>query len=164
MMKAFRRLRESERRAADFKFVCAGKGWNDPAVVARAQEEGIGDAYIAPGFIDKQTAVELMNGARAFLFPSLAEGFGMPNIEAMACSCPVVTSGIFAIPEIVGDAAIVLDDPCDAEAMAAALSRACFDGGLRERLIADGLARLPLFSWEKSAEKLLAVYERLTSR
>ncbi|HCM26002.1 MAG TPA: glycosyltransferase family 1 protein [Treponema sp.] len=162
MLEAFARLRRTDPRAKDFKLVCAGKGWEGEAVRARARELGLADAYMAPGFIDRETSVALMNGARAFLFPSLAEGFGMPNLEAMACSCPVVTTRVFAIPEIVGDAAIILDDPLDADAMSGALARACFDGALRERLITAGLRRLPLFSWDESAGKLLGVYGMLT--
>jgi glycosyltransferase involved in cell wall biosynthesis len=127
MLAAFALLREREPRAASYKLVCAGTGWDGEAVKSRAAALGLTDAYIAPGFINREAAVSLMNGARAFLFPSLAEGFGMPNVEAMACSCPVVTTRIFAIPEVVGDAAVLLDDPLDAEAMAAALGRVCFD-------------------------------------
>lgn len=162
MLAAFARLRERDARSRSFSLVCAGKGWDSAEVRARAEALGFGDAFFAPGFVDQRTGVELMNGARAFLFPSLAEGFGMPNIEAMACSCPVVTSRIFAIPEIVGDAAVVLDDPKDTEAMAEALARVCFDQELRGRLVQAGQARLPLFTWEESAAKLMAVYEELT--
>ena len=163
MMEAFARLRATDERAKSYRFVCAGRGWDGEAVKAKAAEYGIADAYVAPGFIDRQTAVELMNGARAFLFPSLAEGFGMPNVEAMSCACPVVTTRIFAIPEVVGDAAVILDDPKDAAAMAAALSRTCFDDELRAALIQKGLSRLHLFSWEESARKLLDVYGALGS-
>ena len=162
MLESFARFRRADSRASAYRLVCAGKGWDGEEVRAFADKVGIADAYVAPGFIERRTAVELMNGARAFLFPSLAEGFGMPNIEAMACSCPVITSRVFAIPEIVGDAAVVLDDPKDVPAMAAALSMVCFDEDLRERLITAGLERLPLFSWEKSAEKLMTVYDELT--
>jgi glycosyltransferase involved in cell wall biosynthesis len=163
MMAAIARLRETDPRARSYRFVCAGKGWDGEEARRRAAEYGIADAYVAPGFIDRRTAVELMNGARAFLFPSLAEGFGMPNVEAMACACPVVTSRVFAIPEVVGDAAVILDDPKDAPAMAAALASACFDEALRASLIEKGRSRLHLFSWEESAGKLLDVYGALAA-
>ena len=163
MLEAFALLRERDTRAASYKLVCAGTGWDGEAVKSRVAALGLADAYIAPGFIDREAAVRLMNGARAFLFPSLAEGFGMPNVEAMACSCPVVTVRIFAIPEIVGDAAVLLDDPLDAAAMAAALGRVCFDEELRGRLVAAGRARTGLFSWKESAKKLLDLYARLAA-
>ena len=98
--------------------VLAGKGWDDPAVRGRAEELGFGDRLVTPGFVDEQTVVRLLNKAELFWFPSLSEGFGMPNVEAMNCGCPVVTSAVFAIPEVVGDAAVVLDDPKDVHGLA----------------------------------------------
>ncbi|HOX31133.1 MAG TPA: glycosyltransferase family 1 protein [Spirochaetales bacterium] len=142
--------------------VCAGGGWNGEEVLERARSLGIAELLCTPGFITERDAVELMNAARAFVFPSLAEGFGMPNVEAMACGCPVVTTPAFAVREIVGDAALVVEDPSDPVALAEALHRATTDEALRARLRERGFARLPLFSWEDSARKLIGVYERLT--
>lgn len=161
MLESFARFKTTDPRAASYSLVCAGSGWDCPEVLARADSLGIGAAYRAPGFVDRRTAVELMNGARAFLFPSLAEGFGMPNVEALSCGCPVVTSRIFAIPEIVGDGAVLLDDPLDATAMAAALARICFDEDLRLRTLTAGRRLIPRYSWKASAERLLRIYTRL---
>ena len=87
----------------------------------------------------------------------------MPNIEAMACGCPVVTTPGFAIREIVGDAAFVVEDPHDAAALAEAVQSVITDAGLRSSLVGRGLARIPRFSWKESATRLLSVYEELVS-
>ncbi len=141
--------------------LCAGGGWNSDEVMRRARSLGIEERFIAPGFLPEREIVELMNTASAFVFPSLAEGFGMPNIEAMACGCPVVTTPGFAIREIVGDAAMIVEDPRDPIALAEALNRVLTDETLRATLVERGRNRLHLFSWKRSAEKLLAVYEGL---
>jgi glycosyltransferase involved in cell wall biosynthesis len=141
--------------------VLAGNRWGNPRVRALAAEHGVERSVVYPGFVSERDAVELLNGASAFLFPSLAEGFGMPNLEAMACGCPVVTSGVFAIPEIVGDAALVVGDPGDRTAIGDALRNLARDPGLRESLIAKGLERARAFSWDESARLLLGLYERL---
>jgi glycosyltransferase involved in cell wall biosynthesis len=80
----------------------------------------------------------------------------------MACGCPVVTTRAFAVGEVVGDAAIVVEDPHDAEGLARGLDSAVNDSAVRERLLAAARARLPLFSWEESARKLLGVYGNLS--
>jgi glycosyltransferase involved in cell wall biosynthesis len=144
-----------------FQLVLAGRGWRNPRTLRLVTELAIGDKVFFPGFVAERDAVELLGGAFCFLFPSLAEGFGMPNIEAMACGCPVITSGVFAIPEIVADAAIVLADPKDWSACAGELKRLAHDENLRTELIARGLERASFFSWARSAEAVLGVYEGL---
>ncbi len=143
------------------RLVLLGRGWDSPAVQAFAAGCGIADRVVAPGFVAERDKVELLNGAAAFVYPSLAEGFGMPNLEAMACGCPVVTSKAFAIPEIVGDAALLLQDPRDAAGLADALRRLARDAVLRRSLVEKGLRRAACFSWTDSARTLLSLYERL---
>ena len=145
----------------DYRLVLAGNRWENEGTKRFAAELGIEGRVVFTGFISEGDAVELFNAADAFLFPSLAEGFGMPNIEAMACGCPVVTSGAFAIPEIVGDAAIVVPDPKDWRGLADAVTRLLTDRELRNRLVERGIARAASFSWRESADTLLAVYEGL---
>lgn len=144
--------------------VCAGKGWDNPSVLSRAGTLGIKDRLITPGFISDEESAALMAGADFFLFPSLAEGFGMPNAEAMASGCPVITSAAFAVREIVGDAAVVIENPGDIEAFAGAMQRVADDGELRKDLIKKGRERAGIFSWEESAEKLLFLYDRILGR
>jgi glycosyltransferase involved in cell wall biosynthesis len=161
LLEAFARL--VEKIEAPLSLVCAGGGWNDEAILTRVQKLGIAERFVAPGFVPESDIVELMNAASAFVFPSLAEGFGMPNIEAMACGCPVVTTPGFAVAEIVGDAALVVEDPGDPVALSEALHRVLCDERLRTKLIERGFARLPLFSWEEAARKLIDLYGQLLS-
>ncbi|MDR2020597.1 MAG: glycosyltransferase family 4 protein [Treponema sp.] len=147
----------------DHRLVCAGKGWDGPKVADRAAALGISGRLITPGFISEDEAGELLAAADFFVFPSLAEGFGMPNVEAMAAGCPVITSAAFAIPEIVGDAAAVIENPLDVEAFAEAMGAIARDGVLRESLVRKGLERIKLFSWDEAAEKLMAMYDRILS-
>jgi glycosyltransferase involved in cell wall biosynthesis len=102
-----------------------------------------------------------MNGASLFVFPSLAEGFGMPNVEAMACGCPVVTTPGFAVREVVAEAAVIVDNPHDAVALSEAMHRVLSDTQLRSALITRGRERSLIYSWKQSAQRLLAVYEEL---
>ncbi len=144
----------------DHSLVLIGKGW-DSARVRAAAGAGIADRLVTPGYVPERDKVELLNGASLFVYPSFAEGFGMPNLEAMACGCPVVTSRAFAIPEIVGDAALLVDDPHDHAGVAALMSRLIREPELRASLVERGLRRAAAFSWEESARRLLGVYRRL---
>jgi glycosyltransferase involved in cell wall biosynthesis len=147
-----------------FKLVIGGTRWDNPEVTQYLERAGISDRVIRTGFLKEQEAVAFYNYAAAFLFPSLAEGFGMPNLEAMACGCPVITSNVFAIPEVVGDAAIVLKNPLDPDALALAIRRVVYEPPLRKRLIDRGLARVRQFDWDESARKVMEVYERLAGQ
>jgi glycosyltransferase involved in cell wall biosynthesis len=152
-----------KKTGAGHRLICAGRGWDGPEVADRAAVLGISGRLITPGFVSEDEAGELLAGADFFVFPSLAEGFGMPNVEAMAAGCPVITSAAFAIPEIVGDAAVMIEDPLDVEAFAGAMEKIARDRTLRENLVRKGLERVKLFSWDESAEKLMAMYDRILS-
>ena len=147
-----------------FKLVIGGTRWDNPEVTQYLERAGISDRVIRTGFLKEQEAVAFYNYAAAFLFPSLAEGFGMPNLEAMACGCPVITSNVFAIPEVVGDAAMVLKNPLDPDALALAIQRVVYEPPLRKRLIDRGLARVRQFDWDESARKVMEVYEGLAGQ
>lgn len=145
----------------DYQLVCAGKGWDGEEARSLARGAGIADRYVAPGFISLELAVRLLNNANVFVFPSFAEGFGMPNVEAMACGCPVVTSNIFAIPEVVGDAAAIIDRPDDIDALAAAIARIETDAGYKKALVERGLERIRRYDWDASAQALLDGWMRV---
>lgn len=145
----------------DFQLVCAGKGWEGAEALSMAQSLGIADRLVAPGFITEEQAVRLYNRAEAFLFPSWAEGFGMPNLEAMACGCPVITSGIFAIPEVVGDAAEVVSRPDDYPGIGEALARILTGEGHKKTLAERGFERVKAYNWNESARTLLEYWKKI---
>ena len=112
------------------------------------------------GYVPGAALPALMNGARAFVYPSLYEGFGLPLLEAMACGTPVVASNVSSLPEVV-DAAGLLVDPNDPEALAGAMQRVWGDEDLRAELRARGLARASQFSWERTARLTFGVYRNV---
>jgi glycosyltransferase involved in cell wall biosynthesis len=118
------------------------------------------DSIILTGFVSESDLNALYSGAAVFAFPSLAEGYGLPVLEAMECGTPVVASNASAVPEAVGDAGLVANAR-HPEAFAAQLARVLSDDTLQEELRAKGLARAREFSWQKAAAGVLAVYREL---
>jgi glycosyltransferase involved in cell wall biosynthesis len=112
------------------------------------------------GFVPDATLAVLYRLASVFVFPSLYEGFGLPPLEAMASGTPVVTSNISSLPEVVGDAALLID-PMDAWAIADATSRVLHEPGLRADLVRRGFERVKAFSWERSVGRIRQVYAEL---
>jgi len=149
---------KSEKR--DIKFLIGGDGWDNRKVIEFAKKNEILDDMVFLGFVPEDDLVLLLNLAEVFVFPSLYEGFGMPNLEAMACGCPVITSNTFAIPEIVGDAALLLENYKDPEELAGKILLILNDSVLRKNLKKKGLERVKLFSWQKSAETVLNTYQK----
>lgn len=113
-----------------------------------------------PGYIPNGDLPAIYNGASAFLYTSLRESFGIPQLEAMACGTPVITSNTSAIPEVAGPGAMLVD-PTSPAAIADALLRLETDAAFRAEQIAYGLQRVKLFSWERTARQLLTLYESL---
>jgi glycosyltransferase involved in cell wall biosynthesis len=109
------------------------------------------------GFVPDQTLAILYRLAAVFVFPSLYEGFGLPPLEAMASGTPVITSNVSSLPEVVGDAAMLVD-PLQPEAIADAMRRVLTDSTLRADLRARGLARARQFSWERSIRRVRQIY------
>jgi glycosyltransferase involved in cell wall biosynthesis len=112
------------------------------------------------GFVPDKTLAVLYRLARAFVFPSLYEGFGLPPLEAMASGTPVITSNLSSLPEVVGDAALLID-PYDADAIADAMRRVLLDSDLREDLRQRGLKRVAEFSWDRSIRRVREIYEEV---
>ena len=109
------------------------------------------------GFVPDKTLAVLYRLASVFVFPSLYEGFGLPPLEAMASGTPVITSNVSSLPEVVGDAALLID-PYDAAAIAAAMRRVLTEPTLREDLRQRGLQRVREFSWERSVRRVREIY------
>jgi glycosyltransferase involved in cell wall biosynthesis len=110
------------------------------------------------GWVADEFLPALYSGALAFVYPSLYEGFGLPPLEAMACGTPVLASNVTAMPEVVGDAGLLVD-PYDVEAIAHGIRRLVEDTALREELRKKGLERAKRFTWERTAELTWAVLE-----
>jgi glycosyltransferase involved in cell wall biosynthesis len=114
-------------------------------------------------FVDRHPHEELplfYSGADVFVFPSHSEGFGLPPLEAMACGTPVVASNSTSVPEVVGDAALLVDQN-SVEDIAGAMSAYLTDEKLRKQKIAEGLARAQEFSWERAASQMISAYQRV---
>lgn len=110
------------------------------------------------GYVDDADLPALYAGALAFVYPSLYEGFGLPILEAMACGCPVVTTGLASLPEVAGDAALYLDDPTNPAALASLLRRLDADPDLRRGLGEAGLAQVSKFPWRGTADTTMRLF------
>jgi glycosyltransferase involved in cell wall biosynthesis len=140
--------------------VLAGKrGWLYDDLFAQARRLGLKERVLFPGYVPDGDKAALMSGALAFVFPSLYEGFGLPVLEAQACGCPVITSITSSLPEVAGDAALLVN-PHDVPGIAAAMQRLAADSALRARLIERGLANARRFSWADCARSVLNAVEQ----
>lgn len=110
---------------------------------------------------EKSTLVAIYNAADVLVAPSLHEGFGITLLEAMACGTPVVTSNVSAMPEVVGDAGVLVD-PTNARHIADAVLKIQLDASFRRQLVEKSLARAKTFTWEKTAKEISKVYEQVT--
>jgi glycosyltransferase involved in cell wall biosynthesis len=137
----------------EYDLVIAGpKGWNSDQTLGRIQREAV---YL--GYVPEEEMPGLTAGAAVFVYPSLYEGFGFPVAQAMAAGAPVLTSNNSCLPEITGDAAILID-PRSATEIATALTRMLESESLRADLAARGRARAILFRWEKCATESLEFF------
>jgi len=146
---------------SNLQLVIAGKkGWLYEEIFRQVEELGLEGRVVFTGYIAADDLPALLSGARLFAFPSLYEGFGLPVLEALACGTPVVCSNVSSLPEVAGDAAVLVD-PLDVEGLAAALERILGDEELRAELIERGFEQARRFSWEKCARETLNVLESI---
>ncbi len=138
--------------------IAGGRGWLCDEVVAAADRH---DNIRILGFVGDDDLPALYRGASLFAFPSLYEGFGLPVLEAMACGAPVVCSGTSSLPEVCGDAALLVD-PLIPGDMTEAMIRLLEETELRDQIVSRGLARAATFTWERSARRLLDLIECIT--
>jgi glycosyltransferase involved in cell wall biosynthesis len=145
------------RQSAVPLLVGGGKGWMYDAVFARLEALGLRDRVHFVGYLDEEELPLWYAAARLFVFPSLYEGFGMPPLEAMACGTPVVTSNSSSLPEVVGDAGLMVA-PMDVDALADAIMRLLSDEALHADLRERGLRRAQQFAWHTTAERTRDAY------
>jgi glycosyltransferase involved in cell wall biosynthesis len=147
--------------SARWRLVIVGaRKWKSSPVYETVQRLNLAAHVHFTGFVEEEDLPALYNGADLFAFPSLYEGFGLPVLEAMACGTPVVTSNSSSLPEVAGEAALLVE-PTDVAAIAQAMRRILADEALAADLRARGLARAAQFSWERTARETIAVYEQV---
>lgn len=138
--------------------LCGREDYDYKRVKVALQQSG--ENFVFTGAVEDSELPIIYNLAEAFVFPSLYEGFGLPVVEAMACGTPVITSNRSSLPEVAGDAAILVN-PEDEEELARAIMRLITDDSLRDSLRKRGLERAKLFTWEDTARKTLKVFDEV---
>ena len=158
LVRAFGRLA----REIPHDLVLAGpKGWCADRIFGTIEELHLADRVILTGFIpERADLVSLYSAADLFAFPSFYEGFGLPVLEAMTCGCPVVTADNSSLPEVAGEAAVLVDAG-DVPGIAEAMRRVLDDDALRQAMVARGFEQARRFSWEACARTTLGVYMEL---
>ena len=163
LLDAFANWRECDGRdqgAEGIKLVVAGaKGWYFERIFARAENLGLADDLLFPGFLPVEELPWWYRAAECFVYPSLYEGFGLPVLEAMACGTPVITSSVSSLPEVSGEAAIMVD-PSDTTALSNAIGQVMGSKVLQAEMRHAGLRQAACFSWDRAAKDTVGVYRR----
>jgi len=162
LVEAWKILRD--RTKDHFQLVVAGaRGWKNTQLDETVRRLGLtGNEIRFLGVVPEEDLPVLYSGSGVFVFPSLYEGFGLPLVEAMACGVPVIASNTSSVPEVVGDAALLVS-PTEPEAFAEAIWRVRNDENLRKALIEKGLSRAAGFSWGRAASQLLDCFGRVVA-
>lgn len=162
LIEACTRLDDLGLETPDLRLVIAGgKGWLYEEIFETVERLGVGDRVRFLGFVADEDLPALYNAAEVFAMPSLYEGFGLPVLEALACGTPVVTSNVSSLPEVAGDAALLVS-PHDVAGLSQALYQALTDQELRTTLRERGLIQARQFTWQRAAETVLGIYHQLT--
>jgi len=153
IIKAFSCIREKGH--INHKFViCGSKGWYYQSIIELIIKLKLQDDVILTGYVDENELPLIYNAADLFVFPSFYEGFGLPVLEAMACGCPVIASNTSSLPEVVGDAGILIN-PENFEEISDAIVKIIEKPEFRRELVLKGLERAKQFSWEKASKEIL---------
>jgi len=158
-IRCFRKIL-SEPGLSDMYFVIVGRrGWKIDNLFKEVYSDSLLRKHIIfTGFVPDEHLTAIYNGAVAFIYPSLYEGFGLPPLEAMQCGTPVITSNTSSLPEVVGDAGIMVD-PIDEDALCQSMIDIAKDSELRNSFSAKGIQRAKLFSWGKCVEETINAYK-----
>ena len=152
------------RARKEYQLVMAGrKGWMYKDIFKTVEKLGLTREVIFTGYVPEDDLPALYNASSLFVFPSLYEGFGLPPLEAMACGTPVVTSKVSSLPEVTGDAALLVD-PFNIEEIKDSIDLVLSDQKLASSLRKKGLERATLLTWEKTAEKTIEVYRKVLEK
>jgi glycosyltransferase involved in cell wall biosynthesis len=141
------------------RLVLVGKrAWLYAETLNAIQTNGLSDSIILTGYVPETDLPALYSGAVCFVYPSYFEGFGLPPLEAMKCGTPVITGNRTSLPEVVGDAGLMVD-PFDVSALAAAIARLIDNSHFRNELRVRGLAQAQKFDWRETARRTLKIYK-----
>jgi glycosyltransferase involved in cell wall biosynthesis len=155
LLDAYKRLREELGSSCPRLVIVGRKGWNCNDILGYVADlEG---AVLFPGYVTDEELIALYQMAVCLVFPSLYEGFGLPVVEAMMAGCPVITSTTSSLPEVAGNAGLLVD-PLNTEEMATAMRRVLQEEDLRTRMVQDGRLWATRFSWEETARMTRAEY------
>ncbi|MBU2578197.1 glycosyltransferase family 4 protein [Patescibacteria group bacterium] len=159
LLKAFYTLKK--KTSAPYQLVIVGmKDFKYQKIFNTVTKYQLEKDVIFTGRVKQKDLPLIYNGADLFVYPSFGEGFGIPPLEAMACGVPVITSDTTALPEVVGDAGILIN-PWDTNELSEMMNKVLSDDGLRNKMINRGLEQSKRFSWSKTAETVLQVYEKV---
>ena len=162
LVRAYSALRRARPHDKLPKLVLVGKkAWLYDETLRAVAECGLTEDVLLTGYVPEADLPALYTGALCFAYPSYFEGFGLPPLEAMRCGTPVVAGDRTSLPEVVGDAGLLVD-PFDEQAIAAALARLIDDSDLRAALRVKGLTRAARWHWHDTARRTLEVYQRAT--
>ena len=161
LLKAFAHVLRDTRLRSQL-VVAGGEGWLMEETFSFVSAAGIGDRVRLIGYVNDDELRALYSSCRAFIYPSLYEGFGLPPLEALACGAPVIASRIAALEETIGDAPMLVD-PLDVHSLVAAITDVFENEKQRKKLIAAGPAHAARFSWEKAAQSTYEVYQNVLS-
>lgn len=156
-------LRLKQQGFAHRLLIVGGHGWLFEPIRKLVDELGLGNDVTFTGYIPQADLPPLYTGADCVLLPSLYEGFGFPVLEAMACGAPVVCSNVSSLPEVAGNAALLVA-PQDDAALAAALQRVITEPGLAENLRSQGKAQAARFTWDQCAKQTVGLYRATITR
>jgi len=140
--------------------IVGGKGWGDIALTGLIRKYELEDVVQLLGFVPDEKLFALYQAARMLIYPSLQEGFGLPILEAMACGCPVITANTSSLPEVAGEAGLLVD-PHDVQRLADAMHKVLTDDTLAWSMRQRGIRRAGRFSWQRCAQQTVGVYRQV---
>ena len=159
LLQAYRKLLD-DYKVSEGLALAGSQGWLSEEVYGLVENLNLDEHVRFLGRVPSEHLVYLYNAARLLVHPSFYEGFGLPPLEAMTCGTPAIVSNVSALPEVVGDAAQLVD-PHDIDGLTVAMWRLLTDEDLRDSFIAKGFKRADMFSWKRAAEETLAVYRQV---
>lgn len=159
IIEAYWRLKSQSESPIPQLVIAGKKGWNYEKIFELTEKYGLTEDVIFTGYIDEEEKCDLLKGALCFIFPSLYEGFGLPPLEAMACGTPVIVSDRASLPEVVGDAGILVD-AYDYDELAMKMKLVFESPEYRDKLIHKGIDRVQDFTWKRASHLLKEVYKK----